>query len=507
MGRSALISHTILQPVHPNMHSIFIIFLFSAATLAFTAGKESSEIIENEVRGIQETNVADEKQEENDFKSREARAAKKNKNGRNDRNKEKKTKRKTARKGRKPQKSGGKRHRKSGSKTGKKGRKPNKSGPKGIKQRKLGRKSKACSISDTCFTTAISYMKIWKDNVANFEKQQNRMTKQNKTGGSKSGKKGLFAPIVQRLIEAGGGNRSNLSCNGNYTNAGANQLTNLTKVLHGCEIKINASCNPANFPKPNITLVNECSKLVTTFKDMASFCLNRTTVSAACSCWTNSTLNKTAIALKNCKISESSKAITKQLRLCTGNFSICRKFEDDTITAIFACGKSTTKLVAKAKSLTTNKNDMTTAKDKMNTLSGSSSSGKQVRATATKCSEIISKSKQITTLASDSPTSDKISTLSKEISGASVTCTETEKTSLKTEVTSMTSSIAVLTVALETVQTNLQAITGSTASSSVIAASSDDSTSSTSTAKASGRRNMLIREAMNRVKKNRDMTN
>ena len=27
-------------------------------------------------------------------------------------------------------------------------------------------------------------MKIWKDNVANFEKQQNRMTKQNKTGGN-----------------------------------------------------------------------------------------------------------------------------------------------------------------------------------------------------------------------------------------------------------------------------------------------------------------------------------
>merc|ERR1711892_728039 len=486
MGRSALISHTILQPVHPNMHSIFIIFLFLAASLSFTAGKDSSEIIENEVREIRETNVAEEKQEENDFKSREARAAKKNKNGRNDTKKEKKSREARAAKRNKNGRNDRNKVKKSGSKHDKKGRKGKKSGPKGRKQQKLGRKSKACSISDTCFTTAISYMKIWKDNIANFDKQKTRMIKQNKTGGSKSGKKGLFAPIVQRLIEAGGGNRSNLSCNGNYTNSGAKQLTNLTKVLHGCELKSNASCNPANFPKPNTTLVNECSKLVTTFKDMASFCLNRTTVSAACSCWTNSTLNKTAIALKNCKISESSKAITKQLRLCTGNFSICRKFEDDTVTAITSCSKSTSSLLTKAKSLTSNKNAMTNAASKTSELASASASGRSSRATATSCTEIITLSKQITILVSDSPSASSITTLSIKISSSSVSsCTAAEKVSMKEQNSALTSSLSIVATSLATVQTALLTITGSTASTSAPAsAASIDSTSNVATSAA-----------------------
>jgi hypothetical protein len=143
------------------------------------------------------------------------------------------------------------------------------------------------------------------------------MTKQNKTGGNKSGKKGLFAPVVQRLVEAGGGNKSNLSCNGNYKNAGAKQITNLTMILHGFELKINASCNTANFPKPNITKLDECKTLVTSFKTKADSCLKEKTVTTACSSWTNSTLNKTVQALKSCKLSTESKAVTAQLRQCT----------------------------------------------------------------------------------------------------------------------------------------------------------------------------------------------
>merc|ERR1712130_661464 len=92
--------------------------------------------------------------------------------------------------------------------------------------RKSGR-----TVVDTCFETSIQYMKLWKDVVANFDKQNNRMTKQNKTGGNKSGKKGLFAPIAFKLVDIGGGNKTNMSCAGSTTSDGAKQLANLTKTL------------------------------------------------------------------------------------------------------------------------------------------------------------------------------------------------------------------------------------------------------------------------------------
>ena len=98
-------------------------------------------------------------------------------------------------------------------------------------------------------------MKLWKDVVGNFEKQNKRMTKQNSTGQSKSGKKGTFAPIAFKLVDIGGGNKTNMSCGGSYNNSGAMQLQNLTKTLFDCELSVNASCNPANFPQPNTTFI------------------------------------------------------------------------------------------------------------------------------------------------------------------------------------------------------------------------------------------------------------
>ena len=96
-------------------------------------------------------------------------------------------------------------------------------------------------LNETCFSQAIFFMKLWKDTVANFKKQKSRMTKQNSTGSSKSGKKGLFAPVALRLVDIGGGNKTNMSCGGVYGNKGAAQLQNLTKTLFDCEVEVNKS--------------------------------------------------------------------------------------------------------------------------------------------------------------------------------------------------------------------------------------------------------------------------
>merc|ERR1712165_298170 len=155
-------------------------------------------------------------------------------------------------------------------------------------------------LNDNCFEQAVHFMKVWKDIVGNFEKQRKRMVKQNKTGGNKSGKKGLFAPIAHRLGDIGGGNKTNMSCGGEYGNKGAAQLQNLTKTLFDCEIDVNKSCNPSNFPKPNTTLTTLCDSLVSSFTTATTACLNKTfgstktNVSDACGCWVGPILNNTA---------------------------------------------------------------------------------------------------------------------------------------------------------------------------------------------------------------------
>merc|ERR1719400_371183 len=160
------------------------------------------------------------------------------------------------------------------SKKGRKGRKRNNKQRKGRKnqnnrlQRKKARAS--TTLDDTCFESAMHYMKVWKDIVGNFEKQRKRMVKQNKTGGNKSGKKGLFAPAAHRLVDIGGGNKSNLSCGGQYGNAGAAQLQNLTKTLFDCEKNVHAVCDPANIPQPNMTFIERCKELADNFSSEAT---------------------------------------------------------------------------------------------------------------------------------------------------------------------------------------------------------------------------------------------
>merc|ERR1711953_1457429 len=105
-------------------------------------------------------------------------------------------------KGRRKQKKGASKRRRGGNK-GQKGGKRSKGRPT------ARRDPRSSTVAGTCFESAIFYMKLWKDVVGNFEKQRKRMIKQNKTGGNKSGKKGLFAPIGHRLVDIGGGNKAN----------------------------------------------------------------------------------------------------------------------------------------------------------------------------------------------------------------------------------------------------------------------------------------------------------
>merc|ERR1711902_254681 len=312
---------------------------------------------------------------------------------------------------------------------GRKGRRGNKKGSN--RRRKNRRKSKksgrTATVPEACFDNSISIMKIWKDPVANYDKQRTRMKRQNETGGKKSGKKGAFGAITQRLVEAGGGNKSAPSCAGSTTNDGAIQLANLTATLDKCEDDIHAACDPSNFPQPNVTFIDMCDALVAEFKTEAGKCLNQSVggykqaASTACDCWTATALNELAVKAKNCKAKDEAGAIATALKTCTTAFGKCRKFEDDASTALAACSSDSSKLTMKAAALLANSDAVTAAQEKVKTLTNSS---RRLARAASPCAEILTYAQKLAEMAKNSPASPDIITTAAKITGASaVTCT------------------------------------------------------------------------------------
>merc|ERR1711874_727630 len=311
------------------------------------------------------------------------------------------------------------------------------------KKRKAGRKIKksgrqTATVSAACFDKSVSIMKIWKDPIANYDKQRTRMKRQNETGGKKSGKKGAFGGITQRLVEAGGGNKSAPACAGSTTNDGAKQLANLTAALDKCEDDIHAACDPSNFPQPNMTFIDMCDALVAEFRTEAGKCLNQSVggykqaASTACEYWTATALADLADKAKMCKAKDEAGAIATALKTCTTAFGKCRKFEDDASTA---------------------------------------------RAAST-CAEILTYAQKLAEMAQNSPASPDILTTAAKITGAgAVSCSTTEVAALTAVQTDLDDAVAKIGTALAAVQEQLETLTGSTASSSVLASAAPGSTS------------------------------
>merc|ERR1712241_705403 len=368
---------------------------------------------------------------------------------------------------------------------GRKGRRRNKSGRKGRrKSRRKSRKGRTATVPEACFDNSISIMKIWKDPVSNYDKQRTRMKRQNETGGKKSGKKGAFGGITQRLVEAGGGNKSAPSCGGSTTNDGAKQLANLTATLDKCEDDIHAACDPSNFPQPNMTFIDMCDALVAEFKTEAGKCLNQSVggykqaAATACECWTATALADLADKAKACKAKDEAGAIATALKTCTTAFGKCRKFEDDASTALAACSSDSSKLTMKAAALLANSDAVTAAQTKVKTLTNSS---RRLARAASTCAEILTYAQKLAEMAQNSPASPDIITTAAKITGAgAVPCTPAEVSALTAVQTDLDDAVAKIGTALAAVQEQLETLTGSTASSSVLASAAPGS-GSTST--------------------------
>jgi len=237
---------------------------------------------------------------------------------------------------------------------------------------------------------------------------------------------------------------------------------------------------------------------MTTYKSMVDACMKMSGADA-CNCWSNASFSTYATKVRACKLSDASKAVVKQLGYCRSNFSTCKQFEDESLKAIAACSTPTSKLLVRAKALTSNKAGLESVKTTAATLAGNSSSKANFaisRAAATSCAEVIEKIAQILKYVEQNPASSKISTTAKEVN-VTVTCTSDEKTSLSNQGSNIDAAITTVTETLSTIQDSLETVSGTTASSSVIAAVTESS--SASTAASSGRRNIVARHLMNRL--------
>jgi len=420
-----------------------------------------------------------------------------------------------------------------------------------LQKKKLNRKTmpKAAKLNNggrstvnlTCLTKAIKLLKFQKDNVNNFLTRHTRQLKQNALSTKKQGKKGEFAEPAARLIQAGGGNKSNLTCGGSTTSAGAKQLLNLTTLLESCSANIHAACTPPS--GINQTFMSECYDKSKGFNTTLTGCVT-TALSGAdpCSCFTDAKLVGAMTNLKSCKGKNESKlaaaARTKcltQMRACNGYVEqagrlqyTCKYTEDDlkkTLAQITANNATVAAAMDKVKALTgveatdstnsTNSSrrareashDEMAPMDAVQQLMGVQGRhlGKREirskRATYT-CASMTTAVQTCTTAVSDTPSgSTVISSCTIETTQTSITCTTEEKTALQTVSNTLLVAQRIFTAFAVSILSELSESAGATPSSTELTNLVNQITTGTSTKAASSRnRNMLRQMVLDKMK-------
>merc|ERR1711902_385065 len=331
-------------------------------------------------------------------------------------------------------------------------------------------------VSDDCFEKSHAIMKMWKDVIANFDKQSKRMEKQNGTGESKAGKKGEFKHAAHKLVTAGGGNKSALSGAGSTDNSGAAQMKNLTDFLNGCEDAIHDECNATNFHLVNQTKLMACKDVAEAFKTGAEECLGKTVgakktrTADACTCWTSDSLQATAEAAKECKFSDEAKAFAAALKSCRNKFAECRKYEDDVAETISVCRSNADDLKKEVAALSQNADKVKEAQAVVKALAASRRMKRQT--TAASCSEVNSVAITLTAMVFEFPGAPEILVLSAAIisfPSSSVVCTEDEKAALAAVDEAFDDAVGHLDSALEAAHSQLLTLTGATLSPAEIA--------------------------------------
>ena len=100
----------------------------------------------------------------------------------------------------------------------------------------------------------------------------------------------------------------------------------------------------------NMTVVRMCKKTMRQFKTKVKSCMAKTGCEA-CQCWRSQRLSASIEVIKSCSLSSASKLTAVDNKYCRGNFSACRRYEDESIGVLAACGRTAESLLLTAKKL------------------------------------------------------------------------------------------------------------------------------------------------------------
>jgi len=422
------------------------------------------------------------------------------------------------------------------------------------KNRKLAktwRKTKAGStksnatVALTCLKTALQLLKFQKDNVNNFLARHVRQQRQNALSTKKKGKKGEYAEPAARLIQSGGGNKSNLTCGGSTTSEGAKQLLNLTDLLSGCSEKIHEACTPPS--GINQTFMSECYDKSKGYNTTLSECVTKgLSGEDPCSCFMEPKLVGAMTNLRPCKGKDEAKLAAKQRTKCLNQMRACNGYVEKAGRLQYTCKYTTDDLKKTLAQITANNATVAAAMAKVKALTGveasdsSSNSSRRARAAEEMpiseedipaamdavqqlmqtsgrhlgkrdirvkratftCASITTAVETCTTAVSSTPSGSTIvQSCTIETTQTSITCTEAEKTALQTTTNTLFVAQRIFTAFAVSILNELSESAGATPSTAELEVLVNEITTGTSTKAASSRnRNMLRQMVLDKMR-------
>merc|ERR1712088_1091967 len=487
MGRSRVVSKK--QRPRSQMNKLLLVFAIGLGLLALAAGssEEQNQVDSFEsglAREAREADPGKQRQNKGVNKRKRIRNARKNnkrnnnKNAQrkkaknNKRNNNKNAQRKKARsnngkkgqrknRNKKRNKNNGKRNNKNAGK----GQKKNmKNDNKKRKNQETQARQSEC-LATSCVDNAVKAMKLLKDKVLNFEKQEKRIAKKSNIGSKKSDKQDDFKPTLQRLSDAAGGNLSAPVCSGSTDSAGAATMLGLAQNLSSCADSIHAACDTSNLPAPNATKIAECKAAIATLKGYTDECA-ALEGAAACECWMpNPNVTAAMAVIKTCDLSKNNTAMVDAVKGCKAAFGKCRKEEDSVGDIIFACEQSADTLKLKLKALSDNSDKVAAVASKVDALVNASSRGfpraRLSKRDATTAAGFISICTQINVWVNENPYYYQIASFATTIITVTAPVFDAAALASLSAVNAVLQvSVTVLQVAVVTLQTTILELTG-----------------------------------------------
>merc|ERR1712080_277165 len=193
-----------------------------------------------------------------------------------------------------------------------------------------------------CSAIMVSMMKAARKQNT-YLKQFNRLVngqKQAKKKGLKTsdfGSNATDGPLTL-LLEAGGGNKSDMSCAGSKTNKAALLMANLTSKLDACHSDIGSACNHTKMTKIKDEWI-KCNTSMVNFKKASDDCVSKGG-EAACTCFKDNATVTLKNEVENCSAAEMLKASTddkKLLKACKDAYGECRRGGESIRPVLSAC--------------------------------------------------------------------------------------------------------------------------------------------------------------------------